>query len=428
MARGLGRWIVMLGLLAALPALWSEDARAQAGDPADELLKRDDRIGSLERKVDVLVHELSRLRTQVAVPEEVELKSQYGLGPAASKIYGVERGLSMGGYGEAFYTNQISGGGTDRADTLRFVQYIGYKFNENIVLNTEIEIEHANEISLELMSLDFFWKEQANARAGLLLIPMGFMNEIHEPPTFFGVQRPETERRIIPSTWRELGVGLFGKFRDDLEYRAYVVNGFDATGFSSSGIRSGRQKGSKARAEDLAFVARLDWTPIDELLLGGSFYTGNSGQDQPGVPNARLSMFELHAQYTNGPWRARGLVAMNFLDEAGDLSRSLGLSSSKPVGERMLGGYGEVAYDVWPLITGREDKYLAPFVRMEYVDPQNQVPSGFSRDATRRFWLATTGLSFKPHPNVVLKAEYRNFSAQDGDIPDEISVGMGFAF
>jgi opacity protein-like surface antigen len=374
----------------------------------------------------------------VAVPEEVELKSQYGLGPAASKVYGVERGLSIGGYGEAYYTNQLSGGSTDTADNLRFVQYIGYKFNENIVLNTEIEFEHATtssipdsgggSVSVELMTLDFFWKEQANFRSGLVLIPMGFINEIHEPPTFFGVQRPETERRIIPSTWRELGAGLFGKITEDLEYRAYVVNGFDANGFSSSGIRGGRQKGNRVRAEDLAFVGRLDWTPLDALLLGGSVYVGNSGQDQDGVPNAQLTMFELHAQYRSGPWRARGLLAMNFLDEAGDLSTSLGFAPGKPVAERMLGGYGEVAYDVWPLLTGSETKYLAPFVRVEYVDPQNKVPSGFSRDATRRFWLATTGLSFKPHPNVVLKAEYRNFSAQDGEIPDEISVGMGFAF
>ena len=419
----------MLALLAAAPALWSGEARAQATDPTDEIRKRDDRIDGLERKVDVLVDELARLRTQVVVPEEVELKSQYGLGPAASKIYGVERGLSMGGYGEAYYTNQISGGGTDRADTYRFVQYIGYKFTESIVLNTEIEFEHGGEeVSIEFMTLDFFWKDQANARAGLVLIPMGFINEIHEPPTFFGVRRPETERRIIPATWRELGVGLFGKLREDLEYRAYVVNGFDATGFSSSGIRGGRQKGAEARAEDLAFVARLDWTPFEEWLVGGSFYIGNSGQDQAGVPSAQLTMFELHAQYRNGPWQARGLFAMSLLDQAGDLSRSLGLPSDEPVGERMLGGYGEVAYDVWPLLTGRPDKYLAPFVRVEYVDPQNQVPSGFARDATKRFWLATTGLSFKPHPNVVLKAEYRNFSAQDGEIPDEISLGMGFAF
>jgi hypothetical protein len=426
----------MLGLLAAAPAAWAQTADSEALE--NEVRARDDRIVDLERKVDVLVDEIARLRTQVAVPEETELKSAYGLGPAASKVYGIERGLSIGGYGEANYSNRLSGDSDDTGDALRFVQYIGYKFNENIILNTEIEYEHATtgstpnssggSVSIELMTLDFFWKKEANFRTGLVLVPMGFINEIHEPPSFFGVQRPEVERRIIPSTWRELGVGVFGDVGEDISYRAYVMNGFDATGFSSSGIRGGRQKGNRVRADDLAFVGRVDWTPGEEWLVGTAVYVGNGGQDQDGIPSSRLTMFEAHAQYNNGPWHGRGLFAINWLDDAEQLSTSLGLPSGKPVGDRMLGGYGELAYDVWALITGNNDKYLAPFARVEYVDTQNSVPSGFSRDGTKRYVVSSFGMNFKPHPNVVLKAEYRNFSVQDGDISDEISLGMGFAF
>jgi len=446
MARSLRRAFLMLALLAVTAQARAEspasaaEPRAQQGAAErsleDEVRARDDRIDDLERKVDVLVDELSHLRTQVAVPEEPELVSAYGLGPAASKIYGVERGLSLGGYGEANYTNAVDGGGTDRADFLRLVTYLGYKFSESIIFNAEIEYEHATtgstatsgsgEVSVEFAALDFFWKEALNARTGLVLLPMGFINEVHEPPFFFGVQRPETERRIIPSTWRENGAGIFGRLREDLEYRAYVVTGFNAAGFSSSGIRGGRQQGNRAVAEDLAFVGRLDWTPAEAWLLGGSLYAGDSGQT--GLPDARLVMWDLHAQYRSGPWQARALFAMNRLSDAGDLSRALGLAPGSPVAEQMLGGYGELAYDVWPLLTGSEAKYLAPFVRVEYVDPQNQVPSGFSRDGNKRFWLGTVGLSYKPHPNVVLKLEYRQFAPDEGDIPNEIGLGMGFAF
>jgi len=441
MARKLGRAFLVLTLLALAPTAWSDDtgtvvAAAEGAD--DRVRARDDRIQDLERKVGVLVDEISRLRTQVAVPDEPELKSRYGLGPAASKVYGVERGLSIGGYGEANYRNQLGSEGTDRADALRFVSYIGYKFTEKLIMNAEIEFEHGTtgstpssgggSASVEFMALDFLHSDKLNARAGLVLLPMGFINEVHEPPSFYGVFRPETEKRIIPTTWRELGVGIFGNLTEDLQYRAYVATGFNAAGFSSSGIRGGRQKGNRALAESLAFVGRMDWTPGDDWLLGGSFYVGNSGQDQGGIPDARLIMWDLHAQYDNGPWHARALFAMNHLDEAGSLSSALGTSSSSPVAEQMLGGYAEVAYDVWPLLFDREDKFLAPFVRLEYVDTQNQVPSGFSRNGLRRFWLTTAGLQYKPHPNVVLKAEYRYYDPQDGTIPQELSLGMGFAF
>ncbi len=423
----------------------------------DEIRVRDDRIEDLERKVDILASELSRVRMEVSVPEEKELSSAYGLGPAASKIYGIDRGLSIGGYGEAYYTNYIgdsgsgsnSVGGTsvsnqqlDQSDFLRFVMYMGYKFNESILFNAEIEFEHATtsstsssgggSVSVEFAALDFFFNEAINARAGMLLLPMGFLNEIHEPPFFHGVQRPETERRILPSTWRENGAGIFGRIGESLEYRAYAVTGFNARGFSSSGIRGGRQQGNRAFSEDLAFVGRLDWTPTDEWLLGGSAYIGDSGQDQTvggvDIPDAQLSLFEVHSQYRSGPWHARALFALSQLSDARDLSTALGLASTRPVAETMLGGYVEGAYDIWELLFGNNDKSLSPFFRLEYVDTQFEVPSGFTPDRANSFWLLNPGLTFKPHPNVVLKAEYRNFSPRSGEKPDELSLGMGFAF
>jgi hypothetical protein len=443
-----GRWgrLAAAAALAALPGgAWGEGSR----EAEDAIRARDERIEALEQKVDLLVDELARVREQVAVPEEKELESAYGFGPAASKIYGVERGLSIGGYGEAYYTNFVDDEGSgsdevrDQSDFLRLVTYLGYKFSDRIVLNTEIEFEHGSteaggsgeegSVSVEFAALDFFWRDELNARAGLLLMPMGFLNEIHEPPFFFGVKRPETERRILPTTWRENGAGIFGRIGESLEYRSYLMTGFNGAEFNDAGIRDGRQNGTESIAEDLAWVTRLDWTPREGWLLGGSFYTGDSGQkgyfgsDDEKLPDARLSIAELHAQWKSGPLHTRALLAASHLGNADDLNDALDRAVNRAVAEKTLGGYAEVAYDVWPLFFGGDDS-LSPFVRVEYVDTQYEVPSGFEANRNRAFWLLTPGLSYKPHPNVVLKAEWRNFQARDGDIADELSVGMGFAF
>ena len=414
----------------------------------DTQLARDDRVAELERKVEVLAEELARVRTQVAVPETPELVSSFGLGPAASKVYGVEGGLSIGGYGEGNYRNFIgdeSDTDLDRADFLRLVLYLGYKFSDRIVFNSEIEFEHATtddvgngsgsgSASVELASLDFFWNERINARAGLLLLPMGFLNEVHEPPFYYGVTRPETEQRILPSTWREAGIGVFGRLTEEVSYRAYLVNGFNAQRFSDSGIRSGRQKGSRALAEDFGLVGRLDWTPdaFPGLLLGGSLYLGDSGQDVEtalaDVPDARLWIAEGHLQYRRGPLHTRAMFAYTQLSDARDLNLALDRPFDRPIAERMLGGYAEVAYDLAPQLFGDDLRKLAPFLRVEYVDTQFEVPSGYRPNRANAYWVWTPGIQYHPHANVALKLEYRNFVARDGSRPDELALGMGFAF
>ncbi|WP_239649926.1 hypothetical protein [Methylocucumis oryzae] len=193
-------------------------------------------VKKLERKTDVLSQEVEKLRTNLSIPEEAKYKSAYGLGPAASKVYQVGRGLSIGGYGEANYQaiTDDKGTGKNNADLERLVLYAGYKFSDHILFNSEIEFEHATtgegaeekgEVSIEFAALDFFIDPRANIRAGMVLLPMGFINQIHEPPFFYGNNRPEVERRIIPSTWREIGIGLFGQITPELTYTAYIVNG-----------------------------------------------------------------------------------------------------------------------------------------------------------------------------------------------------------
>jgi hypothetical protein len=249
------------------------------------------------------------------------------------------------------------------------------------------------------------------------------------------VNRPDVERFIIPSTWRENGMGLFGSLGEELQYKIYAVNGMNATGFGPDGLRGGRQKGSKALAEDIAVAARLDWTPLRGLLLGASVYAGNSGQNQVvedvSIPDAFTTVFDVHAQYE---WRnlwLRGLYSMAFVSQAGSLTNSLRaaglLEDDEAIASGMLGGYAEVAYNIWSLFAESE-RSLQPFYRFEYYDTQWDMPAGF--DADRHFDVTshTLGLSFEPIPNVVIKADYRNRSAEEGKIADEFNLGIGYVF
>lgn len=416
---------------------------AAAEPSADENLAYEDRIAELERTVGVLAEELERTRRELVLPEEPDLKSLYGMGPAASKVYDLTRGLSIGGYGELFYRNFVGDKATarDTADALRAVLYFGYKFTDSIVFNSEIEIEHADEIFLEFAELNFLWNEWVNAKAGLLLLPVGFLNEVHEPPFFFGVNRPDVERNIIPSTWRENGVGIFGSFDDLVHYKFYVVNGLDASGFSSSGIRGGRQKGSQTLAEHLAFVGRVDFTPHPTTLIGASFYYGGSGQNQNlpltvlpttsiALPDSETTLFDVHAQWKAKGLHLRGLFTMAFIEDAALLTAARAATDSKfsgVIAEEIIGGYGEIAYDIWPVLFASE-RSLEPFYRFEYYDTQHKVPSGFLRDRSKQIQSHTVGLNFEPTSNVVVKMDYRHRDSRGGVIADELNLGVGYVF
>ena len=435
------RWVVGISVLLA--------SGAAADATTDRQLAQEDRIAELERTVQVLADELERTRTAMAVPEEPELVSAYGLGPAASKIYGVTRGLSMGGYGESVYQNffRDAAGKSDRWDQLRTVLYVGYKFSDRIVFNSEFEFEHATtsstesagggSASVEFAALDFFARDWANARAGLLLVPMGFINEIHEPTTFYGVVRPDVETQIIPSTWRENGAGLFGQlFGDRVEYRMYAVNGLNAAGFSASNLRDGRQKGNRALAEDIAFTARADWYPLDPLMIGASVFVGKAGQDQvisgTAIPDTLTTLWELHGQYESHGLHLRGLFTMADIDDAGALTTALrtvgNIGATETIAREMLGGYAEIAYDVMPLLRAMSEMSLTPYYRFEYYDTQYEVPSGFTGDPTKEISNHTIGLQFKPTPNVVVKTDVRLRDAKSGQVADEFNLGLGFAF
>ena len=424
----------------------------------------------LQENIGVLAREIERIKRAIAVPEEGELKSVHGKGPAASKVYTKEQGLSIGGYGEGYFNAVVAdkSGNDNVAEWLRGVLYVGYKFNDWIVFNSEYEFEHAStgangSVSVEFAELDFLFDPRANVAVGLLLTPMGFINELHEPTEYYGVSRPSPEKQIIPSTWREIGTGLFGSFFDEtLSYKLYAMNGLDAAGFASSGYRSGRQKGRATKANDWAVAARLDWIPWGGLLVGGSVWSGASGQNQTvsyydesdvkqstSLGNVWTTIFEVHAEYVWEGLQLRALYTQSHIGNAGQLTDALGqchdaisgasnsdwqtADYSGCIAERSRGGYISAGYNILPWFLPNSQMRLEPFYRFEWTETQNKMPSGVQPYSYDNFRVHTVGLQFYPHPQVVIKADYRNVHALGRDTsnnqrPDEVQLGVGYVF
>jgi len=405
-------------------------SRIEAGLPSESL-------DEIRRQIEILSQEIEALKLHQDSKNVTASESLYGLGPAASKVYRSEPGFSIGGYGEMLYENfddtrdnGVASGATDQLDFLRAILYVGYKFNDRVVFNSEIEVEHATtgdsvgEVSLEFGYLDFLIGPEFNVRAGMVLLPVGLINELHEPTAFLGARRPQLEQRVIPSTWRENGVGFFGD-AGDFTYRAYVVNGLDAADFSSSGIRSGRQKGGRAKAEDFALTGRLDWQPREGVLLGGSFYTGASSQGESF--DATLTLTELHSELRYRGAMFRALWAEGSIDDVAELNALIGLTGNGSVGETIGGWYAELGYDLTALRPMGEMSII-PYIRYEEFDTQKDVPTGFSRNPVNDVDIMTLGLAWKPIPQTVIKVDYQNVNNQAGTGVDQFNAALGYIF
>lgn len=396
-----------------------------------------------ERKTDILASEVEKIKTQLYIPDKREYKTEYGLGPAASGVYRINRGLSIGGYGEWTYSNYTDGL-KPTIDNTRAVLYAGYKFNDWILMNTELEFEHGStgegaeekgEVSVEFAYLDFLLKDYANVRSGMMLVPMGFINEIHEGPTFHGNYRPQVEQVIIPTTWREMGAGVWGQIAPGLQYRMYGMNGLKAEGFTSGGIREGRQSGTFAVAEDFAFTGRIDYDMpfAPGLLAGASVWLGNSGQGTVFTSktygsqslNVLTQMYEGHLQ-----WRWKGLE-MRALGVMGYIGNSAQLSAAKgeTIGSQNYGWYTELAYNIMPILWSDSIQYLAPFFRYESYNTLAGVPVGFDDyGGLYDRWIYQAGISYKPIDNVAVKFDYQNFNSAAKKLPDQFNLGVAFMY
>jgi len=412
------------GILAGLSVFLTTTLSAQ-----EDLRKRVEKLERENREFrETLSQEVERAQFGDFVPALGD--SMYGMGPAASKVYNQDEGLSIGGYGEYLYTQRS--GNTDVYDALRTILYTGYRFDKNWLFNSEIEFEHGTtsassgtsgsggSASVEFGYLEYMQSESLNLRAGLLLVPMGLINEMHEPTTFMPASRPVTEQRILPTTWRENGIGAHGTL-GHIEYSAYAITSLNGEKFSRKGVRGGRQKGNKAAADDMALVGRLDWEVSDNLIIGGSFFYGDTGQDgingdDQDIPSMHTTIYELHAEFHSGGFQARALYAAADIDDTETFNTNTGAN----LAEGMAGYYAEIGYD---MAAGSEQAVI-PFVRWENIDTQKDMVAGFTADASQEDTILTFGLHYRPIDKVVIKADFQSYDKGD----DQFEILFGYIF
>ncbi len=389
------------------------------------------RLAKVEAQLQALQAE--REQAQLAGDGAGEMTVRHGLGPAGSKVYATSRGVAFGGYGELTFA-EIAGA-VDQADAQRAVLFLGHRFDERWLVNTEIEFEHGTteassgttssggSVSVEQAYLEYEAGSALSLRFGLVLVPLGLVNEQHEPTLFFATRRSQTETRIIPSTWRELGVGALGEGAG-FAWRGYLLTSLDGEDFDASGLRAGRQKGNRAAADDLAGTLRLDWIGCEGLTAGTSIFSGRTGQDQlragVRIPAMHTTVADVHLAWEVGPCTLRSVAATAYVHDAGMFDRATG----QRLARRMDGAYVEAACDTLAAFGCDSRHELAPFVRWEWIDTHADLPQGVARDRSQRDRIVTFGLDWKPRPDIVFKADYEDWSADR----DRFNLALGYVF
>jgi hypothetical protein len=376
------------------------------------------------------------LATLVAAVPTASLAQAAGSEPAAG-LPSSAPPLVITGYGEINY-NRPSDPADQVADLRRFVFGLHYRFAERTRLVSEVEIEHAvssaddvGEVALEQAYVEHQFSATWAGRAGLILLPVGMLNESHEPTAYYGVERNFVETAIIPTTWREGAIQAVGTFENGLTLSAGVSTGFDInTWDATSGegrakpLGSIHQELSKARAHDGAVFAALNWRGVPGLLVGGSAFVGGAAQGQPGTPSTTTALWDVHARWT--PWR----LDLSALYARGSISNTAALNAPL-VGNPTLipatffGWYAQAAVRAW----SEGELALAPFVRYErfntgasYADLGPGVtPADLETEA-----VLTAGVNFWVTAGVVLKADYQKFAV--ATTQDRIDLGLGWSF
>ena len=392
---------------------------------------------TLEEKLDIMQQEIEVLKAQSG-------KNSTGHSASGSG------NTSIGGYGEAVYNNYSDSSKKNEADLKRFVIFLGHKFSDRVRLVSELEVEHAKadkdggEVAMEQAYVEYGMTDTMNARYGLMLMPMGITNETHEPPTFYGVERNEVESRIIPSTWRELGIALQGEAAAGLEYNVGISTTPDASKYkdASKGFRDMRGSGRQVAANDLGLFGALNFRGVPGLLVGASIFSGNTAQEGNGATSktalmgvdAKLTLWDVHAKYTLGALDLQALYAKGKLGDTAQINTAantctvtppvctLPLGSNKAAPESFYGWYGQAGFRVWQ----DGDKDVTPFVRYERYNTQESVAAGYTTNPLNDETVTTVGVNFRLHPQVVLKADVQNFKADP--LKDRFNLGVGYMF
>ena len=357
---------------------------------------------------------------------------------------------SITGYGEFKFQYRLEEG-TGTANMTRAVVYVGHRFTDKISLTSEFELEDAKleggepggEFNLEQLYLKFELNREHYLVAGLFIPRIGILNENHMPNTFNGNDRPFVERLIIPSTWREMGVGFYGSMKSvpGLNYSAGIMNGLNASEFqSSSGIRSGRQGGKEATATNLALTAALLYNTGDWRFQVSGYYGGSTGLADEEADTLRLDkgifgtpvlLGECNITYATPLFSIKALAATVNIPDADKLNNAYSNNTARMT----YGAYLEGALNLSNVVKPSAEKKLDLFMRYEIVNLNADMPNnGISNKVNEKNYLVT-GLTYFPAKEVVIKADYVwNKTGKPAGIADFddihtfVNVGAGYSF
>lgn len=371
----------------------------------------------LEQELEQLKSENQRIREQFDVIMDDVEKLSANQASGTTDAGQISNQVSIGGYGELHYNNwrnkSPDGENKKEIDFHRFVLFFGYDFNDSIRFFSEVELEHAlagegknGEIELEQAYVEFDIYKQTSVLGGLFLVPVGILNEIHEPPTFYGVERNPVEKNIIPTTWWECGAAVRGRFGNGFSYDVTATSGLNASADDNYKVRDGRQKCSEAKANDLAYTGRLKWTAIPGLELAASVQHQSNIAQSTDPSAGAANLLETHVAWQYSDFGLRALYAAWNLDGSGP---------SDVGADKQLGWYVEPSW--------KFHHQVGVFARYNNWDNQ----AGNNNDSEITQW--DVGINYWPHPDVVIKADYQDQIVPEGkDEFDGFNLGIGYQF
>jgi len=354
--------------------------------------------------------------------------------------------LRISGYGQIDYNQDLNSEikQNGKLDVHRLVMLFAYQYNDRTSFLTEIEFEHVKEVYVEQAHINYKFANSLNFRGGLILIPMGIINEFHEPPTFNGVERPNVDNKIVPTTWREIGAGFHGSINDlSLKYQLYLVNGFSSYNNTASlkgesGLRKGRQKGAKSIISSPNLSGKLNYYGISGLNMGLAVYAGNTqssmlnGIDKSDPQKLMqadstvigVNMLGLDASYSLKGFGIKAQLIYASLNNTMEYNKF----TNSDLGSKMLGHYIELSYDLFNK-SKLDDQKLVPFVRYEkYNTHQDHSEMALINDLYNRTDL-TFGIGWWMSQGAVLKADYQILKSKANNDPtNRINLGVGIMF
>lgn len=332
-----------------------------------------------------------------------------------------EKATVISGYGEAKYEYDLRYN-TAKANLTRAVLFLGHKFNDKISFFSELEVEDAKvsggenggEVAFEQLFIKFNLNKDIYLATGLFVPRIGITNENHLPTTFNGNDRPYVETFLIPATWRELGICLYGKSNKlpGLNYTLGVVNGLNAASFEyGQGIRGGRFEGRDATASKIAVTASLLYYINHFRIQVSSYYGGSAGLSKHQADSLQLSygsfgtpvmLSEANVQYNNKGFSFRALGAITQIRDA----EKINFVYANNTANTMIGGYGEIGYNLLRLFKKDTERNLTLFGRYEYMDLNYKIPeNGITNDLLVKNFIVG-GLTYQPIKGVTVKADY----------------------